>query len=180
MNSKIQIVKIITKGIALGFIFTSCQQYGNKKNPLCGLIYSNHKEIHQLSKFEEDAGALLDIKKANDFELGIIQLSNKKQNVLVLEKLMEHKNSNDVKYQILDTINVIPKIPYIQIGMCHCFEKSIYKPAIAAIVIKDMLNDSEVSVRKAWQVDIESGKLIEIKNQKNIRCANEFRGMKGE
>ena len=180
MNSKSQVLSIPSKALILAFLFTSCHKYGNSNNPLCGIVFSDLKEVHQFQKFDEIGGGVLDIKKGNDFEFGIIELSNKKQNILVLDKLITQKNSNDVKYQILDTINVIPKKNYIQIGMCRCFENSTYNPTIGALIFKDILNDSTVSVQRAWKVDTESGKLNEIKNTKNVHCDNMWRGMKGE
>jgi hypothetical protein len=172
------IINIFT-GFFLAVLLTNCNDYGNKQNPLYGVIYREKTEVPQFLNYKDSGGSVID--KVEDESLnhkyGISHLENNVRHILIFEQFIGEENTSQPKSQILDTINIdnVKKSEYLT--YCNCRKDTIFDPEIIAIVLADKDNEYYDKIIKAWRADTKSGKIILIKDTKGINCINEGYGL---
>ena len=171
-------INILT-GLFLTVFLTSCNDFGDRQNPLYGIIYRLEKEVTQFKNYKDIGGSVIDNTKdeAGNYKFGISHLTNNVRHILTFEQFIREPNNPQPRYQILDSINIdnIKEIEYIT--YCICRQDSIYDPQIIALVIADEEQEYYDKIVRAWRADTETGEIVLIKNTKGINCINEGYGL---
>src|SRR6266446_4215147 len=174
-------INILTS-LLLIIILTGCERFGNRQNPLYGVIYRDTKEVAQFKNYKDIGGSVIgNIKdKSGDYEFGISYLTDSVRNILTFEKFVREPNNPQPKYLILDTINIDQLKENEYITFCDCRQDTISDPEIIAIVIADDNKEYYYKIVKAWRADTKTGRITIIKNTKGINCINEGYGLEGD
>jgi hypothetical protein len=159
-----QTVLIFTLG------FCSCtNNQQTDKNSIFSKQYRDINEFECFKDFKEISSAI--IGETNKFDFGISQITNKKLNVIIFDKVVPGLKST---FEILDTLQIrnLKKTEYISFQLCR--KDSINDSEIIAVVLFD---DTEyfTKVLKAWRANRKTGKIIEIETT-GIDCMNEGYG----
>jgi hypothetical protein len=131
-------INILTGLLATVFL-TSCNDFGNRKNPLYGIIYRHEREVPQFKNFKDIVGSVIaNFKdKVGNYEFGISHLTDSIRHILSFEQFIREPNNPQPKYQILDTINIDNINENEYITYCNCRQDTIFDPQIVALVIAD-------------------------------------------
>src|SRR6188474_3304903 len=100
------IIYILT-GLFFTLFLVNCQDPGNAKNSLRGVIYKDISEVPQFKNYKVIGGELLPKYKSFDNEYFIMHISDGIKQILIFEDVTA-KDPVDLvpKHQILDTINI--------------------------------------------------------------------------
>lgn len=162
-------------------ILTGCDSFGDRQNPLYGIIYRHEKEVPQFKNYKDIGGSVIDnIKdKSGNYEFGISHLTDSIRHILTFEQFIREPNNPQPKYQILDTINIDNIKENEFITYCNCRQETIFDPEIIALVIADEDKEYYDKIVRAWRADTKAGKIILIENTTGINCINEGYGLDG-
>ena len=174
-----QTTYIITT-LVLTIIFSSCNEFGNRQNPLYGKIFRNITEIPELKNFTPLGGSVMDAGKTEngDYRFGIASFRGNNDFIIcIFEEFLEATEKGKVNYKILDTINIgqIKETEYLT--YCNCRQDTIADSEIIAIVVADRDNEYYNRIIKAWRANTKTGKIEIIKDKTGINCSNEGYGL---
>jgi hypothetical protein len=157
------------------FIF-SCKEKtsqldNNQKNPYSKYIGRIINSPKELTEFKHGGGTLLDRHdKKSSNEYSISNYSKGNDRILTFNKL--HRSGNDLKYEILDILEIKDFDMYKNyISECTCTINEEIDTEILAIVVQGENEYTEKTI-KAWRADRQKEKFIEL-NVKGIECVNE-------
>lgn len=153
-----------------------CDQLGNQENPLSGIVYNTIEEIPEFHGYESGGGAvIMGEKKPNEESRFAIQLIYKyKHAVCIFEELIYYGNGEDLKYKILDTINLGYIGPQKSISFMYntCLQNEVANGEILALVYLDGYKEFYEKIIRAWKADTKTGKIVPI-SINGIKCYNE-------
>ena len=152
-------------------LLMGCSDFGDRQNPLYGIIYRDEKEVPQFKNYKNVGGSVMYNFKdeAENYKFGISHLTDSIRNILTFEQFISEPNNPQPKYQILDTINIDNIKEYEIITYCECRQDTIFDPQIIALIKAEQDNDYYRIVR-AWRADTKTGKIVLIKNTNGINC----------
>lgn len=162
---------------SLNILAQKTDSLGNKQNVLCGIEYYDHKEVASFKDYINIGGTIVGEKnKSGDYQFTVSQLSKGKQKIIVFEQIISYKKNEDgsssPKFRILDTVNIIiNKNEYL--NLFECRQNSLKNSCLIAIVIDEIGEKYHDQIIKAWLLNTETGKIIELKNTKGIDCYND-------
>ena len=164
----------------------SCDDFGNRQNPLYGKVYRDIADVLGLKYGNESWGSrVIDASKNEngDYRFGINFFTddNEKNIICVFDEIIDNENGKP-NYKILDTIN-IGKLKDNEYFVFDCEQNhTIWDTEIFAVVIVE--NDNEFfdneffdKIVKAWRADTKTGKIKPIKNLKGLIGINDSYGI---
>lgn len=131
-------IKVLTALLFAAYL-CSCDSFGDRENPLYGIIYRDERDVPQFKNFRDVGGSV--VHNINDtkikYEFVISHLTDSFRNILIFEKFINKKDDSQTKYQILDTINIdnLKKNEYIT--YCNCRQDTLFDGEIIALVIEE-------------------------------------------
>lgn len=153
----------------------------DQKNPLYGKIFRDIKEIPALANYTHLSGSVIDANKSSngDYRFAADYYTGDKNGICLLEELVPdtEKGKGQVKYKILDTINFRKLKPNEELSLCNCRVGEKRDSEIVAVSVIDESKEYFDKIVKAWRLDTKTGKIIPLKNSKEISCANEGYGI---
>ncbi|MEZ0454005.1 hypothetical protein ACR78Z_10000 [Sphingobacterium thalpophilum] len=155
--------------------FNAIQQ---DKNPLYGKIFRDIDEIPSLRHYTEAFGTVLQTgKRANgDYRFAVGYYTSDKNGVCILEELMKD-SGNEVRYKILDTINIPKLSANHNFGTCEYHPTGKSAADVIAISVIDENKEYFDNIKQAWRIDTKTQKFIPIRDLSGIRCINEGYGL---
>ena len=171
----------INKTLSFGLLFlltlSGCERTDEKQEDLLGVTYRNISEVPQFNGFSETGGSIIEVKSPNGDEFAISQLSNERNYIMILEKIIRTSDDQKVKYQILDTIFIERISGEEYIYYCNFRNDSINDPEIIAMVVADPNKEFYDKIIKAWRADTKTGKIVLLNDHSRINCFNEGYGL---
>ncbi len=153
----------------------------DQKNPLYGKIFREINEVTGLGSYSDASGALIDAgKSANgDYRFSAGYYTSDKNGVCILNELLpdSEKGNGQVKYKILDTVNIRKLKSTEQLSLCNCRVGNKADSEIVAISVVEEDKEYFDKIVKAWRLNTKTGKISPIQNTKTINCANEGYGI---
>jgi hypothetical protein len=159
---------------------------GDKKNPMYGMVYSDHSKVVQFKNYLYQGGSVIGEKNktgAYDFSFNLLSCQNR--NIIVLSKTIGYKNQKDGSMmplqKILDTVNIHHIKPDEEIVFFQCCQDTTLRPGLIALAIKEKKNKAHLDrIIMAWMCDTKSGNIIPLNEVKGINCMNEEYESTGE
>lgn len=160
---------------------SSCDNFGNRQNPLYGKIFRDIKDIPELKRFTHTAGSVMDVGKTEngEYRFGIANYQDNGFNICIFEEFLKSDEQGNVKYQILDTINIGKLKNNEYFTFCNCRQDTTWDSEIIALVVADHDNEYYDRIIKAWRANTKTGEIEIIKILKGINCSNEGFGADG-
>ncbi|WP_147420409.1 hypothetical protein [Sphingobacterium detergens] len=153
----------------------------NQKNPLYGKIFREINEIPGLASYAHASGAVIDASKSEsgDYRFAAGYYTSDKNGICILNELLDDKENGkgQVKYKILDTINIRKLKANEQLSLCNCRIGNKFDSEIVAISVVEEDKEYFNKTLKAWRLNTKTGKIDPIQNTKTINCANEGYGI---
>ena len=153
----------------------------NQKNPLYGKIFREINEIPGLGSYGHASGAVIDAGKSasGDYRFAAGYYTNDKNGICILNELLDDKENGkgQVKYKILDTINIRKLKSNEQLSLCNCRLGNKVDSEIVAISVVEENKEYFDQIVKAWRLNTRTGKISPIQNTKTINCVNEGYGI---
>ncbi len=167
--------KYLLSTLVISIILFSCDDFGNKQNPLYGKKFKEIKDISGLENYKSIGGSVIESykDKNGDHKFGIGQYRYDETYFIAFEEFLKSDKNKNFKNKILDTINISKIKPWQSITYCHCIQDTILDNELIAFVIRDDKSIYYDTIIKAWRADTKTGKIIPIKNLKSIKCPNE-------
>lgn len=156
-----------------------CNEVGNKSNPLYGKVFRDIEEIPELKNYKDIGGAVINSNKYEngDYRFGIAQLRNKNNQICILEEFIKSDIEGQVKYKILDTIQIQNIKGDEFVTYCNCRKDKTWDYEIIALVNADEETEFYNKIITVWRADTKTGKIYKINNTKDIDCMNEGFGV---
>jgi hypothetical protein len=164
---------IYATAILLMVLLVGCNDFGNRKNPLYGIIFRNVKEIPGMKTFESGRGWLLcDLGKIECTKFGISIAINNNDLVVIFDSIVYDNNSQKPKYQILDTVNVCNVNKFSSIVGCVGTKRN----GIADAELIELITGGKSKVLNAWRSNRKTGRIELIKDIKGISWVSDIFG----
>jgi hypothetical protein len=165
------LIRILT-GFFLTISITSCDDFGNSKNSLRGVIYTDISEVPQFKNCRVIGGDLLPQYKSFDNKYAVLHISDGVRHIVTFEDVT-HKDPGTLapKHQIIDNLNVDRIEENESFVFSYCQQDATLDQNIIALV-KLPKEDAEFTdqVVQAWRIDFESMKIIPISSTKGLKC----------
>jgi len=158
----------------LGIVSYGCNENGNNKNLLYGIIFRNIKTIPEMKDYKDLGGGVIgETNNSGNYNYCIQHLKGDKNDVIIFEQILFLTDKQKPDYKILDTINVNNINDSLEVEWGICQQDTILHSEIIALVYTDYEKPFFDRVIKAWKVDFKQEKIIPIDNAKGIDCINE-------
>lgn len=157
---------IISFAIIISTCLVSCNDFGNKENPLFEKEFKNIKDIPELKNYTFYGGSVIDFSKDKngDYKFGIGHYENNENHICILEEFLERDQKGKPTYKILDTLFVGKLREQEYLSYCNCRKDSTWDYEIISLVIAEDEKNFFDKVVKAWRADTKTGKIRALEN----------------
>jgi hypothetical protein len=141
--------------------------FSQERNALAGQTYVELSELKEMRGYESSGGCVVGPGPEYDYTIGVY--TSGKNTVIVLERTY---NPTDIRYSVLDTVNLGPIDPVNHISFYDCELNGVEDNAIVTLHDEQPGGDYYTKIRKAWTADLNTLRLVPVPDVqlKLIRC----------